>query len=89
MDEISRRTMFNIQAEGLLDDVRSHFRELNEDEGLTPEDRQRLKLEHLVTPRAQRAPSKILPRTFPRREVSRCPPEIICFAAPKQNPKAA
>jgi hypothetical protein len=43
MDEISRRAMFEIETEGLLDTVRSHFRELNEDEGLTAEDKQRLK----------------------------------------------
>ena len=68
MDEISRRAMFAIEADGLLDAVRSHFRELNEDEGLTPEDKQRLKtyyLEHLVTPRARKLLQKHFPEDFP------------------------
>jgi hypothetical protein len=67
MDEISRRAMFEIETEGLLDTVRSHFRELNEDEGLTPEDK-RLKayyLEHLVTPRARKLLQKYFPEDFP------------------------
>ena len=68
MDEISRRAMFEIETEGLLDTVRSHFRELNEDEGLTPEDKQRLKtyyLEHLTTPRAKKLLQKYFPEDFP------------------------
>lgn len=68
MDEISRRAMFDMEVEGLLDAVRSHFRELNEDEGLTPEERQRLKayyLKHLATPRAKELLQKHFPEDFP------------------------
>lgn len=68
MDEISRRTMFNLRVSGLLNDVRKHFRAINEDEGLTPEDKQRLKtyyLEHLVTPRAKELLHKYFPEEFP------------------------
>jgi hypothetical protein len=73
MDEISRRAMFDIEVDGLLDGVRSHFRELNEDEGLTTEDRQRLKtyyLEHLVTPRAKELLQKNFPEEFPSEQSS-------------------
>lgn len=47
VDEISRKAMFAIEVEALLDGVRSHFLELNEDDGLTPKDRQRLKSYYL------------------------------------------
>jgi hypothetical protein len=60
--------MFEIETEGLLDTVRSHFRELNEDEGLTAEDKQRLKayyLEHLTTPRDKELLQKYFPEDFP------------------------
>jgi hypothetical protein len=68
MDEISRRAMFDIEVNSLLERVRGHFRELNADEGLTPEDRQRLKtyyLEHLTTPRAKELLQKYFPEDFP------------------------
>jgi hypothetical protein len=41
----------------LLDSVRKHFRAINEGDGLTPEDKNRLKayyLEHLITQRARK-----------------------------------
>ena len=68
MDDISRSKMFEIDVEGLLDSVRSHFRDINEDDGLTPEDRQRVKtyyLEQLTTPRAKELLQKHFPEKFP------------------------
>ena len=70
MEEISR---FNIRVNGLLNDVRRHFRDINEDDGLTPEDRQRLKmyyLEHPTTPRAKELLHKYFPEEFRREQSS-------------------
>jgi len=63
-----RKLEFDEDVEDMLDTVRKHFRGINDDLWLTPEDKTRLKtycLEHLTTPRAKELLQKYFPEDFP------------------------
>jgi hypothetical protein len=62
-----RKLQFDEEVEDMLDSVRKHFRAINEGDGLTPEDKNRLNayyLEHLITPRARKLLQKRFPEDF-------------------------
>ena len=66
--KVLRKLEFDEDVDDMLDSVRKHFRAINEDDGLPPEDKQRLKtyyLEHLTTPRAKELLHKYFPEEFP------------------------
>ena len=63
-----RKLAFDEDVDDMLDSVRQHFRAINEDDGLTPEDRQRLKTycsEQRTTSRAKELLHKYFPEEFP------------------------
>lgn len=63
-----RKLEFDEAVDDMLDSVRKHFRAINEDEGLTAEDKQRLKtyyLENFTTPRAKELLHEYFPEEFP------------------------
>jgi hypothetical protein len=68
MEQLNRITDFTLEVERWFIHITSHFRQLNKDAGLTPEDRKRLKefyLETCVTPRIRESIRKHFPEEFP------------------------
>jgi len=73
-----RKLEFDEDVEDMLDTVRKHFRAINEGDGLTPEDKARLKtyhLEHLTTPRAKELLQKHFPEDFPAEKAAGARPK--------------
>ena len=66
-DRIHCIAQFNLEVERWLIYVKGSFRQINKDDGLTPEDKKRLKdfyLNECLTPRIREAVKKYFPEEF-------------------------